>query len=103
MAAVVWVRHVMGVTTRWRCGGRGGAQRPPGPGSNELILLADEDPVGVEVINGSWRVTRHPAEDSGGNCGLGTAAGAAIKVEKTSLLHSTSRSYWSAGDLGQRE
>jgi hypothetical protein len=82
---MVWVR-VTGVTTRWRRGGRGGAQRPPGPGSNELILLADKDPVGVEVIDRVRRAAQRPAEDSSINCGPGTAAAAAIHVEKTSLL-----------------
>ena len=81
---MVWV-CVTGVTTRWRCGGRGGARRPPGLGSNKLISLVDEDPVGVEVIDGAWRVAQHPTEDGGGNRGPGTAAAAAIDVEKTSL------------------
>ena len=55
-------------------------------GSNKLISLADEDPVGVEVIDGAQWVARHPAADGGGNRGPGTAAAAAIDVEKTSLL-----------------
>ena len=84
---MVWM-HVTGVTTRWRYGGRGGARHPPGPGSNELISLADEDPVGVKVIDRARQVAQRPAEDGGGNCGPGTAATAAIKVEKTSLLRS---------------
>ena len=85
MATMVWVR-VTGLTTRWRCGGRGGAQPLPGPGSNKLILLADKDPVGVEVINGAWWVAQLPPEDGGSNRGPGMAAAAAIDVEKTSLL-----------------
>jgi hypothetical protein len=60
-------------------------------GSNELISLADEDPVGVEVIDGARRVARHPAEDGGGNSGPETAAAAAIDVKKTSLLCSLNK------------
>ena len=52
MAAVAWV-GVMGMTTCWRCGASGGAQCPPGPGSDELISLAVEDLVGAEVIDGA--------------------------------------------------
>jgi hypothetical protein len=65
---------------------QGSAQRPPGPGSDELILLANEDQVGVEVIDGAQRVAWHPAEDGGSNHGPGTAAAAAINLKKTSLL-----------------
>jgi hypothetical protein len=81
---MAWVR-VTGMTTCWRCGARGGAQRPPGPGSNELISLADEDPVGVEGIDGARQAVWCPAEDGASNHGLGMAAAAAIDVEKTSL------------------
>ncbi len=42
--------------------------------------------MGVKVIDGARRVAQRPAEDGGGNRGPGTAAAAAIDVEKTSLL-----------------
>ena len=94
---MAWVR-MMGVTARWRCGGRGSARHPPGPGRDKLIWLTDKNPVGVNVIDGAWRVAWHPTDEGGSNRGPGMAAMTVINVKKTSFWPSTSRSYWSAGD-----